>query len=79
MKLALDQYLTLLDPQETVDEYWMKKAGLQAASVAESLGDWTTARAIYGRLRRELPQLADMMDKKIQADDANQAATLKKN
>jgi tetratricopeptide (TPR) repeat protein len=79
LQLALNEYLELLEPQEAADEFWVKNAGLQAAGVAEKLGDWTTARAIYARLQRELPQLAAELDKKIKIAEANQTSVAPKN
>jgi len=66
LQMALDNYLDVLGEQ-TADEFWVKKAGLQAASVAEALGKLADAIKIYRRLARDLPQLAPAMDKKIRA------------
>ena len=70
LQLALDNYLDVLGEQ-TADEFWVKKAGLQAAGVAETLGKTADALKIYRRLGRDLPQLADAMAKKIAAVNAS--------
>ena len=74
LQMALDNYLDVLGEQ-TADEFWVKKAGLQAAGVAETLGKTADAIKIYRRLGRDLPQLADAMAKKI--DAANTPPPLK--
>jgi len=53
------------------DAFWVKKAGLQAAALAETLGDWDQARAIYSELKKWLPQLSEALDKKIAAAGAH--------
>jgi TolA-binding protein len=70
LELALNDYEDVLlqknlRDDEIADPFWVEKAGLQAASVAESLGEWTQAADIYGSLKRWLPQLNASLDKKI--------------
>jgi len=63
-----------LRDDESADTFWVKKAGLQAASVAETLGEWPQAVKIYRRLEELLPPLRDSLEKKIanaQADVAS--------
>ncbi len=74
LQLALNNYLDLM--REKDSDFWVKKAGLQAADVAETLQDWSTALTIYNRLKQDLPQLTDEMNKKIAA--ANAQLALKK-
>jgi TolA-binding protein len=70
---ACDNYRDVFDSwtgnnlraDEVADEFWIKKAGLQAAAVAETFGKWEQAAAIYGRLKTLLPQLGDLLDNKI--------------
>jgi hypothetical protein len=50
---------------ETPDAFWTKKAGLQAAALAETLGEWPQAVNVYQRLEELLPQLKDSLEKKI--------------
>ena len=50
-----------------------KKAGLQAAGVAETLGEWPQAVNVYRRLEALLPQLHDLLEKKI--DNAREHLT----
>ncbi len=70
LKLALENYLDVayeknLREGETPDLFWVKKAGLEAARVAESLGEWPQAVNLYRRLEGLLPPLKDMLEKKI--------------
>ncbi len=81
-QLALDNYLDVfrksnLNGEEVADVFWVKKAGLQAAGVAEAMGDGNTAATLYGDLKHDLPQLAEVLDKKIAAARAQNS--LKKN
>jgi len=46
---------------------YIKKAGLQAAALAEALGEWEQAANIYGRLEKKLPQLSQLLENKITA------------
>ena len=82
LELALNNYVdvlheTNLRDNETADLFWVKKAGLQAAGVAETLGEWEQAAAFYQRLEDLLPQLRDSLDKKIAG--ANTHLSPKKN
>jgi hypothetical protein len=45
----------------------VKKAGLQAAGVAEALGEWPQAVAVYQRLEDLLPPLRTLLENKIAA------------
>ena len=79
LEKALQNYLDVLYGNnlrngETADPFWVKKAGLQAASVAEELGQWPQAISVYRRLEMLLPQLRDMLEKKIAGDQVNISA-----
>jgi tetratricopeptide (TPR) repeat protein len=81
-QLALDNYLDVfrksnLNGEEVADVFWVKKAGLQAAGVAEAMGDGNMAATLYEDLKRDLPQLKEVLDKKIAA--AKALNPLKKN
>jgi len=70
LQKALQNYLDVLYGNnlrdgESADSFWVKKAGLQAASVAETLGEWPQAVNIYRRLEELLPPLRDSLEKKI--------------
>jgi TolA-binding protein len=70
LQQALQNYLDVLYGKnlrdgEPADSFWIKKAGLQAASVAETLGEWPQAVNVYRRLEELLPPLHDMLEKKI--------------
>ena len=70
LQQALQNYLDVLYERnlrdgEAGDPFWVKKAGLQAASVAETLGEWPQAVNVYRRLEGLLPVLHDMLEKKI--------------
>jgi TolA-binding protein len=76
LQLALNNYLDVLYGKnlrdgETPDAFWTEKAGLQAAEVAETLGEWPQAVNIYQRLEELLPQLKDSLEKKIAAAQKN--------
>lgn len=71
LRQALNHYLdvfyeTHLREGELPDLFWLKRAGLDAARVAESLGDWTPALRIYQSLQTHLPPLRTALDKKIE-------------
>jgi tetratricopeptide (TPR) repeat protein len=70
LELALNNYVdvlheTNLRDDETADLFWVKKAGLQAAALAEALGEWEQAANIYGRLEKKMPQLSELLEGKI--------------
>ena len=70
LQQALQNYLDVLYGKnlrdgEAADPFWVKKAGLQAASVAETLGEWPQAVNVYRRLEELLPLLHDTLEKKI--------------
>jgi len=70
LQQALQNYLDVLYGKglrdgESPDPFWVKKAGLQAASVAETLGEWPQAVNVYRRLEGLLPPLHDLLEKKI--------------
>jgi TolA-binding protein len=70
LQQALQNYLDVLYGKnlrdgESADSFWVKKAGLQAASVAETLGEWPQAVNVYRRLEELLPPLHDLLEKKI--------------
>ena len=75
-ELALKNYVDVLHQEnlrdgEVADLFWVKKAGLQAAAAAETLGEWEQAAAIYAELKKWLPQLSDSLDKKIAGANAH--------
>lgn len=59
-------YLKNLREGESPDWFWVKKAGLEAARLAERLGDWPVAVSLYRRLQELLPPLRDSLERKIQ-------------
>jgi len=70
LELAKNNYVDVLFTKnlredEIADSFWVKKAGLQAAATAETLGEWEQAANIYGELEKWLPQLSGSLDKKI--------------
>jgi TolA-binding protein len=72
LQLALQNYLDVfygknLRDGEMPDSFWVKKAGLQAAGVAETLGEWPQAVAVYRRLEELLPPLRGSLENKIAA------------
>jgi len=78
LKEALNHYLDVLyDKQleggERPVAYWLKRAGLDAARLAETLQDWPQAIQLYRRLQGLLPPLKAMLDKKIEQAGAHVA------
>lgn len=76
LELAKNNYLdvlfgTNLRDDEIADLFWVNKAGLQAALVVETLGEWEQAAGIYTELKKRLPQLGDLLDKKITEANAH--------
>lgn len=76
LELAKNNYADVffkknLRDDEIADPFWVKKAGLQAAAAAETLGEWEQAAAIYAELKTWLPGLSDSLDKKIAAANAH--------
>jgi outer membrane protein assembly factor BamD (BamD/ComL family) len=71
LKFALGQYLdaffyekTLRDGEQP-DWFWVKKAGQEAARIAETLGEWSQALNVYQSLQKLLPPLQASLEKKI--------------
>jgi TolA-binding protein len=66
-KLAREYYLDVFYDEEA-DQFWRKKAGLEAARVVESepFQEWRQATNFYGRLQALLPPLKDMLEKRIE-------------
>lgn len=70
LKSALTHYLDVfyyrkdLKDGEKPDLFWVKKAGWEAARLAESSGDWTQALKIYERLGTLIPALRPSLEKK---------------
>lgn len=50
---------------EKPDPFWQKKAGLEAAQLAEASQDWDAALGIYDRLKQVLPALTPELDRRI--------------
>jgi TolA-binding protein len=70
LELAKNNYADVLFKKnlldgEIADLFWVKNAGLQAATAAETLGEWEQAAAIYTELKKWLPKMGDWLDKKI--------------
>ena len=70
LQRALQNYLDVLYGKnlrdgEQANSFWMEKAGLQAASAAEALGEWQQAMNVYRRLEELLPPLRGSLEKKI--------------
>lgn len=68
---AMDHYLRVLygrnlRPGESPDPYWVKRAGLAAAELAESQKKFDVAMGVYRRLLTEIPTLRARLEKKIE-------------
>jgi TolA-binding protein len=70
-------YEKILRDGEQPDWFWVRKAGQEAARVAESLEEWSQALTIYQSLQKLLPPLQGALEKKI-ARVQEQLATEKK-
>jgi tetratricopeptide (TPR) repeat protein len=69
LKQALDHYLNValtanVRAAESPDAFWLKKAGLEAARLAEALGQWKQAGDLYDALAEKLPQLKELLAKR---------------
>jgi TolA-binding protein len=70
LKMALDNYLFVfnhlnLRDDEQPDNFWLGKAGLQAAPLIGLLNDSGAERKFYGDLETRLPELTQTVEKKI--------------
>jgi len=54
-----------LKGDEKPDIFWVKKAGMEAARLAEVLQEWVSARKIYEQLKELLPPLRARFEKNI--------------
>lgn len=76
LKAARDNYLDVLDGNilhggEKADPFWTRKAGLEAARICETLGEWEQAINLYRRLEELLPQWRASLERKITAAQKN--------
>jgi tetratricopeptide (TPR) repeat protein len=58
-------YQKNLAETEMPDAFWLKKAGLAAARLAEERKQWQVAIKIYTRLAGQLPPLRELLEKQI--------------
>jgi len=70
LQSALDHYLNVfyeknLREGEVPDLFWVKKAGMEAGRLAESLQAWSQALKLYERLQTQIPSLKPMLENKI--------------
>lgn len=71
LRRAQDSYLDAfyyekdLREGERPDPFWVQKAGLEAARMAETLQDWPQAIKIYERLLQLLPPVRPALEKKL--------------
>jgi TolA-binding protein len=71
LQQALENYLDVmfyknnLRDGEQPDPFWVKKAGIEAGRLAETLHQWQQAIIIYQKLEDWLPQMRPMLEKKI--------------
>jgi outer membrane protein assembly factor BamD (BamD/ComL family) len=78
--LALDYYLRVvygknLRPGEQPDPYWVKRAGLSAAELAETRKKWDVAIGLTRRLMTEIPTLRPRLEKKLEELQAARQTT----
>ena len=70
LKLALGHYLKafnggLLRENEKPDLFWTRKAGLEAARLAEKLNQWEPAINLYKALKEQMPASGPFFDNRI--------------
>jgi tetratricopeptide (TPR) repeat protein len=70
LQQAMDHYLNVfyekgLRKGEQSDPFWIKKSGLEAGRLAESLQLWPQALKIYQRLQAMIPALKPLLENKI--------------
>ena len=70
LKLALGHYLKAfngghLRENEKPNLFWTKKAGLEAARLAEKLNQWEPAINIYKSLKEQIPASGPFFDNRI--------------
>jgi TolA-binding protein len=70
LRQAMDRYLDVLYGQhlragEQPDLFWTRRAGLEAARLAEALQEWPRALRLYERLRDLFPPLQPTLDKRM--------------
>jgi hypothetical protein len=73
---AMEHYLRVFHQQnmaagaqEVSDTYWVQRAGLAAATLAEMRGQIEQALNLYQRLKEMLPQMAAYLDQRIQSQE----------
>jgi tetratricopeptide (TPR) repeat protein len=70
---ARDHYLNVIydektrRPEEALSPFWLEKAGLEAARLAESQQQWAEAARIYERIEKLLPALQPALTRKREA------------
>jgi TolA-binding protein len=81
-KQGLQQYLDVFNgnfarDDQAPDPFWIKKAGLEAGRLAESLQEWSAAVKVYERLEKLLPALSGSLEKRKLKAQENLQKTLK--
>ncbi len=73
---AMERYLNVFlqmnvneEKQEKADPYWVQRAGMDAAALAESQQKYDQAARLYRRLREMLPQLGAFLDQRIRQQE----------
>lgn len=71
LREALDRYVDVLYGRhlrsgEVPDVFWTRRAGLEAARLAETLHEWPQALRLYERLRDLLPPLQPALEKRME-------------
>jgi tetratricopeptide (TPR) repeat protein len=69
-RIAFDHYLNVFDGSNQTDEqspdmFSVKEAGMQAAALAEELGETSQSILLYQRIIKTLPSLKPTLEKKI--------------
>lgn len=76
LKTAMGHYLNVFLQQniseakgESADSFWVQRAGLNAAALAEAGGNYEQAGQLYRRLKEMLPQMRAYLDQRIQQQE----------
>lgn len=73
LTLALQNYMAVFnganrgDDDAAQDPIWTEKAGLAAADLLSRMGQWQQAATIYAKMSAKMPELKDMLARKLDA------------
>jgi TolA-binding protein len=73
-QLAIEHYLNIVNGRnlrdnETIDRFWVKEAGLAAGKLLEEdaeWGDWDKAQRLYLTMSTDLPEMRNVLERKLE-------------